>query len=145
MMRQLKISLPDDVRQPLDVASAAAGRSLGEEIRQRLERSLMGDLVDTSTRQLTAAIARFARLLENDVAPWHASSIAHAALANMVSMWIEAHPPTPSDLTTAPDLGLGFSNSDDPKIIARRLYRVDQIIGKTRAEIERHATKGKRP
>ena len=39
-MKQLKISLADDLRRHLEAVSAAAGHSLAEEIRRRLERNL---------------------------------------------------------------------------------------------------------
>lgn len=42
-MRQLKISLTDDLRRQLAKVSAAAGHSLALEIRRRLERTLEQD------------------------------------------------------------------------------------------------------
>ena len=53
-MRQLKISLTDDLRRQLAKVSAAAGHSLALEIRRRLQRTLEQDGSDPQTSELMA-------------------------------------------------------------------------------------------
>ena len=53
-MKQLKISLTDDLRRHLEAVSAAAGHSRAEEIRRRLERTLVQDGSDSEMAELLA-------------------------------------------------------------------------------------------
>jgi hypothetical protein len=92
-MKQLKVSLPDDLRDQLEEAATKAGRSLSEEVRerltlpeevrrrvekaarkaghgiteeigQRLERTLRNDAIDPETRKLTDTIGLLAHLVK---------------------------------------------------------------------------------
>jgi hypothetical protein len=144
--KQLNVALSDGLRAQLDAASREAGRSIAEEVRQRLERSFFGDdHMDQKTRDLAVAVGRFARLLEHDRgSAWHADPTTHAALGELIGMWLQDHPPTrrttlqslravkkgPSSRATAPasDLGLLSQKEGDPKGIAARLYHVDKFM-----------------
>jgi hypothetical protein len=55
-MRQVNVSLPDDLRAKLDAASAAAGHTLGTEVRIRLQRSIAFDVFDVQTHLLMQMI-----------------------------------------------------------------------------------------
>jgi hypothetical protein len=71
-VRQLKISLPDTLRDQLDAAVAKSGNSLGEEIRQRLERTIEQDASDPITRELASAVVNLAATLAASFgAEWH--------------------------------------------------------------------------
>jgi hypothetical protein len=59
-MRQVNISLPDDLRAKLDAASTAAGRGLAEEIRDRLARSFDWGRFDPTTQRLMEIIGTLA-------------------------------------------------------------------------------------
>jgi hypothetical protein len=141
--KQLNVALSDDLRAQLDAASREAGRSIAEEVRQRLERSFFGDdHVDQRTRDLAMAIGRFARLLEHDRgSAWHADPTTHAALGELIGMWLQHHPPTRKMTSqalrakkgsprqpTVSDLGLLSQKEGDPKGIAARLYHVDKFM-----------------
>jgi hypothetical protein len=144
--KQLNVALSDSVRAQLEAASKEAGHSIAEEVRQRLERSFFGDgPVDQKTRDLAAAVSRFARLLEHDRGlPWHADPTTHAALGELISIWLQDHPPTrrmtsqvfrsakkgssPQTRAAASDLGLLSQKEGDPKGIAARLYPVDKFM-----------------
>jgi hypothetical protein len=143
--KQFNIALSDDMRAQLDAASREAGHSIAEEARQRLERSFFGDAsMDQKTRDMAKAIGRFARLLEHDRGvAWHADRTAHAALGELIGMWLQDHPPTrriasePFRATkkgssrssaAASDLGLLSQKESDPKGIAARLYQVDKFM-----------------
>jgi hypothetical protein len=135
-MKQLKISLADEVRGRLDAASAMAGHSLGEEIRQRLDQSFAMDAIDQRTGGLTAAIADFASLIEFEFGLgnlWSANPIARATFADMIAQWLEKHNPASaiSDLVS----GVGASGSDDPKIVAAKLLRLQERLEQNRATL----------
>ena len=60
---------------------AAAGRSVSEEMRSRLEQSLLHDLQDDArTRALTEAIGELARNVKPYYGAWHENSYAYAVL-----------------------------------------------------------------
>jgi hypothetical protein len=137
-MRQLKISLPDRLREQLNSSSAASGHSLGEEIRQRLERSCVEGRVDPRTRDLMETVAEFARLVEFEIGPWHASLNARQTLGELISLWLQRRVPsrTFGDLDlpaqgAASGLGLGAAGlfgTRDPKILADKLYRLYEFV-----------------
>jgi hypothetical protein len=144
--KQLNVALSDSARAQLEAASKEAGHSVAEEVRRRLERSFFGDApMDGKTRDLATAVGRFARLLEHDRgAAWHADRITHAALGELIVMWLQDHPPTRKlssqalravkkgsllpPRAAASDLGLLSQKEADPKGIAGRLYPVDKFM-----------------
>jgi hypothetical protein len=141
--KQFNIALSDDMRAQLDAASREAGHSIAEEVRRRLERSFFGDAsMDQRTRDLAIAIGRFARLLEHDRgSAWHADSTAHAALGELIAMWLRDHPPTRKMASQSmravrkepPRAGVSdlfrlSQKEGDPKDIAARLYHVDKFM-----------------
>src|SRR3974390_3574766 len=91
--RQLGVKLTDDLREQLEVARTKAGHSVGEEIRQRLERTFREDaldplppgkrrdlVADPQTRELLAAIVRIAEWVRLDLrGNWHSDKDAPAA------------------------------------------------------------------
>jgi hypothetical protein len=62
--KTMGVALPDDLRKQLEQAAQAAGRSIAEEIRLRVKRTLQEDTVDPETRALMAAIRRLADLVQ---------------------------------------------------------------------------------
>jgi hypothetical protein len=116
-MKKLQISLPDDLRDRLDAVIAKSGNSLGEEIRQRLERTLLQD-ADPKTAKLLAAIQDFAvwTRLYTDHA-WHqhpaaSRALRRAILARIARQWgksVEDATFKPNELPTA-----RMVDSDDP-------------------------------
>jgi hypothetical protein len=131
-MRQLKISLPDSLRDQLNSSSAVAGHSLAEEIRQRLERSCAEGQVDAKTRALMEAVAEFARLVDFEVGPWQGSVTAHQTIGELISLWLQRRQPPRTFGDAEPfaspsGLGLGAAGlfgTRDPKILAEKLYRL---------------------
>jgi hypothetical protein len=84
-MKQLKVSLPDDLRARLDAASAESGRSLGDEIRTRVEQSFEQAAVAKPTRDLQEAVARMAAEIERETSrAWHQHAGAHATLRQAI-------------------------------------------------------------
>ena len=71
-MQQLKISLPDETRAALDAASAQSGKSLADEIRERLAWSFEHEAVDKPTRDFLAGLALMPAEIELETgAAWH--------------------------------------------------------------------------
>jgi hypothetical protein len=71
-MKQLKVSLPDDLRALLDRASKKSGESVAEEIRRRVEQSFAQEAVDKPTRDFLEGVALMPAEIELECgAPWH--------------------------------------------------------------------------
>jgi hypothetical protein len=88
-VQQLKVLLPPELRTALDAAAAKSGKSLAEEIRQRLERTFAEDGLDESTRGLVAAV----KWLSADIstrARWNKSSKAREALSLAIATVMNA-------------------------------------------------------
>jgi hypothetical protein len=94
-MKQLKVSLPDDLRTRLEAVSAATGRSLGEEIRARIEQSFGWEGFDAPTLMLLMQIGRLAFLLPPQTGhPWHAHAGAHEVFRQAIGLLLaRARPP----------------------------------------------------
>jgi plasmid stability protein len=124
--RQMGVGLPEDLRARLEVASAAAGHSVAEEIRRRVERTFIEDALDPPLRALIDDIVELAELVRLDVAgAWHTDPGAHAAFRSAVLALIgERSPDGVPTFGAVRDLfGAGISKSDDPDTIGRALVR----------------------
>lgn len=89
-MKQLKVGLDDALRSQLEAAAARSGRSLADEIRQRLEWTLdLEPVEDESTRELARAVTRLAAEIELETggAHWYFHDGAHTAFRQGV-LWI---------------------------------------------------------
>jgi hypothetical protein len=129
-MKQLKVSLPDDLRAQLDAAAAGSGQSLAQEIRRRLERTLAEDAakhaIDPKTQRLAdAVIGLAADVQEHAGVSWHGNSRANEALAEAVLTYLSALKQPPS---AADDLFGPF----DPKTLGQTLARVRSKADVTR-------------
>jgi hypothetical protein len=93
-MKKLQVGLPDDLRGQLDAAADKSGNSLGEEIRQRLERTIEQDAIDPVTRELLAGIVNLAAAVQTDIgATWHAHQEVHAVFAAAIAQRLAALKP----------------------------------------------------
>jgi hypothetical protein len=95
-MKQLKISLPDDLRAKLDEAAALSGNSVAEEIRQRVEKTFSFAFAqlnaDEETRALVDAVYWLTWHVESDMgARWHQHLQVRRALLDAVSEYMLAH------------------------------------------------------
>lgn len=82
-MKQLKISLEDGVRESLEAAAKAGGHSLGEEIRQRLDRTFQE--ADPQTRELLDAIDSLTTLVRLQTGrDWHEHAGANRVLRRAI-------------------------------------------------------------
>jgi hypothetical protein len=85
-MRQLKVSLTDDLFRQLAMVSTAVGHSLASEIRRRLERTFAQE-GDPRTDELLIAIRSFAILVKSETGhAWHAHAGANEAFRRAIDL-----------------------------------------------------------
>jgi hypothetical protein len=126
-MKQIKVSLDDEVRAQLEGAADKAGRSLSEEVRLRLERSLGNDKLDPQTRDLIDAITPLSLYVSMETGrAWHthaaaAAVLLHALMARIIRITAKR---LTGDLREAafapgelPETRLFAAGSDDPRDI----------------------------
>jgi hypothetical protein len=97
---QTSLRLPASLRDRVAKAAAAAGHGLGEEIRERLERSFEGASAnaDPKTRELLASIARMADELTDYYPPWHSDPFSFRAFLTAVNKFLVRNYRPPGDL-----------------------------------------------
>ena len=79
MSAQLKITLDDDQRSQLDRATEQSGKSLSEEIRDRLSLSFLFEMRGQDTSDLLIALLRIAAVVESEIGfDWSESEKARA-------------------------------------------------------------------
>jgi predicted DNA-binding protein len=107
-MKQLKVALDDNLRVRLEEASAAAGRSLAQEIRSRIEFTTHFDPTtrrridyDKETKQLAADVMWLAFEVSRQVGvPWNRNHNAYQAVAIAIQTWLEmTRPPFERELS----------------------------------------------
>jgi hypothetical protein len=135
-MRQLKISLPDGTRSALDEASAKSGRSLAEEIRERLAWSFEYEGLEKPTRELLYSVKELAALFQLDTGQdWAATLKGRLALGLTIQRFLESGAPKHGG--AAEDLfGPG-----DPETVSRMMLRHFERYLKTKEETERDLRK----
>jgi hypothetical protein len=90
--RQLPVALSSDLRAHLESLSAAAGHSLAEEIRRRIERTIKEDEMDPVTRELWDGLIHIAAKLREDYkAQWYESSKAREAFSTAMVRRLEGY------------------------------------------------------
>ncbi len=116
-MKQLKVSLPDDLRAKLDKATTLSDKSLGDEIRTRLERTFDEDSVEKPTRDLIEAVKWMAAEIRRQVhLPWYYTVKSNEAMAAAMQTWLEIVRPPRTD---EGDL----FGPDDPPTLGRSVAR----------------------
>lgn len=83
----VSMRMPDELRDRLAQAATEGGRSLGEEIRRRLEASLGAPppIADAKTTEFLRCIAFAAGYVGKHCGPWHQNPYAHAVLRTIVA------------------------------------------------------------
>jgi hypothetical protein len=141
-MKQLKISLPDDLRSQLDAAIESTGQSLAEEIRLRLERTFYQDTFDQRTRDLAHHVMHLADLVrENTGQPWHSSREAHEALENALQRYLAIIKPPAGE--AAPPASVPFDPPTLGRAIATSYVGVSDAARKALSGLWRPHEKGK--
>jgi hypothetical protein len=124
--RQIPVALSAELRARLEAAAGAAGHSVAEEVRRRVDRTFIEDALDPPLRALVDDIVELAEWVRVDVAGnWHSDPGAHAVFRSGVLMLIDERKPKGPPIFGAARglLGAGISKSDDPDTIGRALVR----------------------
>jgi hypothetical protein len=122
--QQLTVALPPETRIHLTETARAEGRSIAEEVRQRLNKTIEWDKLDPVTVELIEGLERIATLLRTDFgAEWHDNPRAHEAFVTAVNQRLGAYAPPPEQLrTAASEL---FGPLDPPETVGRLRERDD--------------------
>lgn len=109
----------------LQAAADQGGRSVTEEVRQRLAASFEAEEVDPATRQLTTAIAALAGEIGKLCGAWHADPAGFAAFKTALDLLV-AHYRPQGEPTSHPKIGasaaaLFFDDNISPENVGRVL------------------------
>jgi hypothetical protein len=119
---QTALRMPEDLHRRLSKAAEAAGHSLGEEMRRRLDRSFALS-ADAETGQLLAQIAHAAKLIGDFWSPWHSGRQAFDTFMGAVKIFAERQKPSES---IAVESNKMFDGGPDD---AERLVMVVDLFG----------------
>src|SRR5258708_36729929 len=85
--RQMGVGFDDNLRAKLEMAATAAGRSIAEEIRTRVEQTFAAPSVDGATQALADAVLGMALEVKTEVGrAWHADPGAYRTLRRAIMM-----------------------------------------------------------
>ena len=102
-MKQLKASMPDEMIERLEKASAKAGRSLSAEIYARVEASFAQEAMDKATLDFLNGVALMPAEIEREFgAAWHKHAAAHGMFTKLILAWLKLLKPEGST-TVFPD------------------------------------------
>ena len=114
------VVLPPEMLAALREWGARHGRTMSQEIRERLAGSLFEETRDAKTKQLEAEIVQLAsEVLHDFKTHWHAEPRAHKAFLAAVADQIGSYEPPPTT-SGSPDIN---DLSDPPDVIGRALAR----------------------
>jgi hypothetical protein len=128
------VALSDELRKKLEAASTAAGHSIAEEIRLRLERTFQVDTYDAATRELAADVLWIADEINRQSVSWHLYPKAREALTEAIRTWIEITAPKrkikmpqPGRMVPVPGVSDLFG-PDDPATLGRSIARLYERV-----------------
>jgi hypothetical protein len=128
--KQVAVALSQEQRWLLERASQRSGRSVAQEIRERLDRAIELDAkdaaIDPVTKELCDALQRIAdRLFQDFGSPWHTSLRAHQAFAAAVSQRIAGYIPLDGARSAAASESSAVVGLDEPPETIGRLRETD--------------------
>jgi len=126
--RQVAVALPPETRSRLEAAAAAAGRSVAEEIRRRINLTILAEEHDPETRELAADIQQLAEWVNREKGfNWHSHDKARETFIAIVKLWLDGLKPPASLKTHREKPRVGVSalmwGDDDPATLARSIVR----------------------
>jgi hypothetical protein len=93
-VRQVNVSLPDDLRGRLDAASSEGDRTLGEEVRRGLEDAFFWNQFDEPTRLLMAQVGFAAKLTKGQTGrAWRDHPAAHQVFKQAITSLLARRKP----------------------------------------------------
>jgi hypothetical protein len=131
--RQLSVALPDDLRKFVEFMADAQGRSVADEIRQRLEDSRRSEqLFDASTRWMAQEISLLARDVQTQTGhSWQQHPKSHEALAAAIATVLEQFKPKPVE-------GENTWGADDPVTLGRAIARARKNVREMASDMGGH-------
>jgi hypothetical protein len=94
LVKQLKASVPDELAEKLQRASAKSGRSLSAEICARVEASFTQETLDATTRNFLASVPEMAIATELEMGrAWHKHAGAHYLFGQVILTRLERFRP----------------------------------------------------
>ncbi|MET4240726.1 hypothetical protein ABIB07_003953 [Bradyrhizobium sp. RT10b] len=91
-MKQVNVALPDTTRTYLEEIAAKNGRKLSEEVRARLDQSVVDDRFDAATQELGRDVMWLARLASRNsnapAAEWKRDRVLFDAFRRAVDDWL---------------------------------------------------------
>jgi hypothetical protein len=127
-VKQLKISLPEELRAQLDQASAASGVSVAEEIRRRIEASFEQDGIDPATRELQDYIVRLAVMvrLQTNHLDWFIHPGAHRSFRFGITSRLARLKPEGEPVFGPDDLPkVKLVEAESPEAVGQALESID--------------------
>ena len=125
-MKQLKVGLPDELRDQLEAAAASSGKALGEEIRDRLE---TGIAADTETRKLLDAVGSLATLVRLQTGhDWHNHPAANRVMRYALTARLARLKPEGEGIFAPGDLPIArlvAPESEDPEAMGLALEAME--------------------
>lgn len=96
---QLNIAFDEPVRDYLEARAKEDGLSIGEEIRLRVDLTMLMDRVDPDTQRLLSMVEHFSRqIYEVKEAHWHEHPKSYEAFVTAVMQWLEDSKPRSSEV-----------------------------------------------
>jgi hypothetical protein len=123
--QQFTVALPPEVRSRLEAAAKAAGHSVAEEIRRRIDQTISREKIDPATLELLRGIENLAaRLREDFGVEWFLDSRIHHAFSVAVAERLAAYKPASVEPRIAAT-GLGFVESPESLDLIGRMRERD--------------------
>jgi hypothetical protein len=138
--KQFNVALDDDTRASLEKIATEHGQTVADEIRQRLDRTLLEDeKFDELTRHLGSTVMDLAASIQRHGAKgvaWHQHPKAFEALTQAIMTWLEGQKPPEAD----PDL----FGPDDPLTLGRSIALALLFQARGSEELYRRVGRGVR-
>jgi hypothetical protein len=87
-MQQIKVAVPDRIREELVEAAAKNGRNLSKEVRVRLDQSIVDSKFDAVTNDFARDVMWLARLVSIDAASWSTDQKRFEAFRIAIDTWL---------------------------------------------------------
>jgi hypothetical protein len=155
-MKQLKASMPDELAERLEAASAKSGRSLSAEICARVEASFAQEAVDKPTRDVVEAVAAMAVETELEMgSAWHKDASAHFVFGEAILNRLERFRPKgplamPADADRPHATVTPAGTKKDAKSLLEQLARYIEFqlqrwgLGYSKSEMRQGLVEGRR-
>src|SRR5450631_2491332 len=99
-MQQIKVAVPDRIREELVEAAAKNGRNLSKEVRVRLDQSIVDSKFDAVTNDFARDVMWLARLVSIDAASWSTDQKRFEAFRIAIDTWLTERLQSASDRWT---------------------------------------------